>query len=110
MTYVPDKNVPCLRCLLGSVPPVQDTVTCSQAGVLGAVTGVIGSVQALEAVKFLLEKGELLTGKVFQFNGLTMQVHVTEIPNADKGCAVCGEKPSILNLADNREEYEAGCQ
>ena len=110
MTYVPDENVPCLRCLLGSVPPIEDTLTCSQAGVLGAVTGVIGSVQAMEAVKFLLCKCELLTGKVLHFDGLTMGVRVSEIPHADKRCAVCGEKPVILNLKDNREEYEAGCQ
>ena len=109
MTYVPDKNVPCLRCLLGSVPPPSDTVTCSQAGVLGAVTGVIGSIQALEAVKLLLGRGELLTGKVLHFDGLAMRMRVTDIPHADKGCAVCGEKPEILSLADNMEEYEAGC-
>ena len=110
MTYVPDKKMPCLRCLLGSVPPLQDTVTCSQAGVLGAVTGVIGSVQAMEAVKFLLGKGELLTGRVLHFDGLAMRVRVTEIPHGDTHCAVCGDSPTILSLTDNREEYEAGCR
>ena len=110
MTYVPEKNVPCLRCLLGGVPPLEDTLTCSQAGVLGAVTGVIGSVQAMEAVKFLLGKGELLTGKVLHFDGLTMRVRVTDIPHADPHCAVCGEAPTIPSLADNREEYEVGCR
>ena len=114
MTYVPTddpaQKKPCLRCLLGSVPPLSDTVTCSQAGVLGAVTAMIGSVQAMEAVKFLLGRGELLTGKVLRFDGLKMRVRVTEIPHADKRCAVCGEKPAILTLADNREEYEAGCR
>lgn len=114
MTYVPNENpsekVPCLRCLLGSVPPLSDTVTCSQAGVLGAVTGVIGSVQAMEAVKLLLGKGELLTGKVLHFDGLSMRVRVTEIPHADRHCAVCGDKPTIQTLSDNREEYEAGCR
>ena len=110
VTYVPDKNLPCLRCLLGSVPPPEETLTCSQAGVLGAVTGVIGSVQAMEAVKFLLGKGELLTGKVLHFDGLAVRMRVSEIPNADKHCAVCGDSPTILSLADNREEYEAGCR
>lgn len=110
VTYVPGKNAPCLRCLLGGVPPLEDTLTCSQAGVLGAVTGVIGSIQAMEAVKFLLGRGELLVGRVLRFDGLTMGMRVVETPNADKHCAVCGEKPTILSLADNREEYEAGCR
>lgn len=114
MTYIPsddpDQKKPCLRCLLGSVPPLSETVTCSQAGVLGAVTGVIGSVQAMEAVKFLLGKGELLAGKVLRFDGLAMRVRVSEIPHADKHCAVCGDSPTILSLTDNREEYEAGCR
>ena len=113
MTYVPREGsaekAPCLRCLLGSVPPIQDTVTCSQAGVLGAVTAVIGSIQAMEAVKFLLGKGELLTGRVLRFDGLSMQVRVSEIPHADRHCAVCGENPTVLSLTDNKEEYEAGC-
>ena len=53
----------------------------------------------------MLGKGELLTGKVLRFDGLTMKVRVSEIPHADKHCAVCGEDPTILTLADNREEY-----
>lgn len=109
MTYVPGQG-PCLRCLLGSVPPWEDTVTCSQAGVLGAVTGVIGSLQALEAVKYLLGIGDLLVGKVLAFDGLSMRFHVTEVKHADPGCGVCGEHPTILSLADNRAEYEEhGC-
>lgn len=114
LTYVPSddpaEKAPCLRCLLGGVPPLEDTVTCSQAGVLGAVTGVIGSVQAMEAVKFLLGKGQLLTGRVFHFDGLSMSTRVTEIPHRDKHCAVCGDEPTIVSLADNRDEYEAGCR
>ena len=105
MTYVPKKG-PCLRCLLGSVPPPQETLTCSQAGVLGAVTGIVGSVQALEAIKYLLGTGNLLTGRVFTIDGLDMVSKVTTIPHSDPDCAVCGTKPSILSLKDNKEEYE----
>lgn len=109
MTYVPGQG-PCLRCLLGSVPPWEDTVTCSQAGVLGAVTGVIGSLQALEAVKYLLGIGEMLVGKVLTFDGLTMRFHLAEIAHSDPDCAVCGGQPTIRSLAENREEYEErGC-
>ena len=106
VTYVPDKKAPCLRCLLGSVP--HDAPLCAEVGVLGAVVGVMGCIQATEAVKFLLGKGELLTGRILQFDGLTMQTRITDIPHADKRCAVCGEEPAILTLADNREEYEKG--
>ncbi|MCH5264319.1 MAG: HesA/MoeB/ThiF family protein [Lachnospiraceae bacterium] len=109
MTYVPGKG-PCLRCLLGSVPPAEETLTCSQAGVLGAVTGIIGSIQAAEAIKYLLEIGDLLVGKVLNVDGLRMQFHTTCISKSNPDCSVCGEHPSILTLADNRAEYQVtGC-
>ncbi len=105
MTYVPGQG-PCLRCLLGGVPPAAETLTCSRSGVLGAVTGVIGSIQALEAVKYLLGIGDLLVGKILSFDGLTMKIRVTDIPRSEPACAVCGTHPDILDLSDNREEYE----
>ena len=108
LTYVPDKNAPCLRCLLGSVPPPEEAPLCAQVGVLGAAVGVMGCIQAMEAVKFLLGRGELLTGRVLHFDGLSMRIRITEIPHAGRHCAVCGENPTILTLADNREEYETG--
>lgn len=106
MTYVPSAGAPCLRCLLGSVP--HGAPLCAEVGVLGAAVGVMGCIQAMEAVKFLLGKGELLTGKILQLDGLTMKVRITGIPHGDRHCAVCGEAPAILSLADNREEYEKG--
>ena len=108
MTYVPGKG-PCLRCLLGDVPPHEATLTCSQAGVLGAVTGVIGSIQALEAVKFLLGKGDLLVGRVLRFDGLKMDMHVTSFSVPDPDCAVCGCAPRITSLVENRKNYEEAC-
>ena len=102
MTYVPEKG-PCLRCLMGEVP--HDAATCKEVGVLGAAVGVLGSVQAMEAVKYLIGKGELLCGKVFRFDGLTMQVRVHQMPHADPDCAVCGGHPLIRSLPDNREDY-----
>ena len=103
MTYVPKKG-PCLRCLLGGVPPRGDCITCSQVGVLGAVVGVMGSIQALEAIKYLLGRGELLTGKVMRFDGLNMKMEVTGFPHADPDCAVCGSNATIT-LNGNRAEY-----
>ncbi len=107
MTYVPGRG-PCLRCLLGHVPPAEDTLACSQAGVLGAVTGVIGSLQALEAVKFLLGIGELLTGRVLTFDGLSLRTRVSAVFRANPDCGVCGQHPVIHSLSDNRNEYSEG--
>ena len=108
MTYVPGRG-PCLRCLLGNVPPAEDALTCSQAGVLGAVTGVVGSLQALEAVKFLLGIGELLTGRVLTFDGLTLRTRVSAVFRANPECGVCGQHPVIRSLSENRNEYSEGC-
>ena len=107
MTYVPGRG-PCLRCLLEDVPP--NTVTCAQAGVLGAATGVLGSIQALETIKYLTGIGELLTGRVLYFDGLTMQTRVSRFPHPAPDCRVCGEHPTIRDVVENRAEYEvAGC-
>lgn len=109
MTYIPGQG-PCLRCLLEKVPPRENTLTCSQAGVLGAVTGILGSLQALEAIKYLLGIGELLVGKVLRFDGLTMHNRISNIPHANPSCGVCGSHPAILCLSDNKAEYgESEC-
>ena len=102
MTFVPGKG-PCLRCLMGEVP--HDAATCRELGVLGAAAGVLGSVQAMEAVKYLTGSGDLLCGKIFSFDGLTMKVRVHSMPGADPGCAVCGSQPRIHSLSDNRDDY-----
>ncbi|MGN0658388.1 MAG: HesA/MoeB/ThiF family protein [Emergencia sp.] len=108
MTYVPGQG-PCLRCLLGDVPSPEQSATCSQAGVLGAVTGVLGSIQAAETIKFLVGAGRLLTGRVLSFDALRMNFQTVEIPGASPDCRICGKHPSILSLADSRKEYEPAC-
>lgn len=106
MTYVPGRG-PCLRCLLEDIP--QGT-TCAEAGVLGAVTGVLGSIQAAEAVKYLLGIGELLAGRVLHFDALSMQTRVIDVGAAAPDCKICGAHPAIRSLAENRRDYEpAGC-
>ena len=109
MTYVPNKG-PCLRCLLGGVPSPEDSPTCAEAGVLGAVTGIIGSIQALEAVKYILNIGEPLVGRVLNFNGLTMDMRIAKMAESDPDCAVCGKTPGVRSLKENAHEYEInGC-
>ena len=102
MTYVPGRG-PCLRCLLNEVP--HNSITCSEAGVLGAALGVIGSFQAAEAIKYILGKGELLTGKVLSVDVLSMDIRVHSIRHSDPDCPVCGRAPTIRCLRDKVDDY-----
>lgn len=104
MTYVPKKG-PCLRCLLGDIPKREEILTCSEAGILGAIAGIVGCNQALEAIKYITGAGELLTGKILNINGLTMEYRINSFPEADANCPVCCDHPSI-NLIDNADNYK----
>ena len=95
MTYVPDKG-PCYRCIFGAPPPEEDVLTCKQAGIIGAMSGVIGSLQAMEAVKYLIGQGELLTGYLLTCDALTMEFRKIKLPSDTSECAVCGEHPTII--------------
>lgn len=99
MTVIPHQS-PCYRCVFRTMPPKDAIPTCKQAGVIGAMAGVIGSLQALEAVKFLTGAGELLTGKLLTFDALTMKFHTVKLPPRGDGCAVCSDHPQITELID----------
>ena len=99
MTYVPGQG-PCYRCVFRNPPPKDAVPTCKQAGVIGAMGGVIGSLQAMEAVKFIIGKGELLTGSLLTYSALTNDFHNIKLPKADGTCPVCGSNPSITELVD----------
>ena len=99
MTYVPGEG-PCYRCIFQSPPPKGAVPTGQQVGVMGAACGVIGSLEALEAVKYLIGTGDLLTGKLLTFDALKMEFHTVKLPKADKSCAVCGDHPTITELID----------
>ena len=94
MTYVPGEG-PCYRCVFKNPPPKDAVPTCKQAGVVGAMGGVIGSLQAMEAIKYITGVGELLT-----FDAIKMNFHKVKLPKADDGCAVCGPHPTITELID----------
>ncbi|MBR1390118.1 MAG: thiazole biosynthesis adenylyltransferase ThiF [Lachnospiraceae bacterium] len=98
MTYVPDQG-PCYRCVFKNPPPKDAVPTCKQAGVIGAMGGVIGSLQAMEAVKYITGQGELLTGRLMTYDALKMEFRTVKLPR-DKGCAICGEHPTITELID----------
>jgi sulfur-carrier protein adenylyltransferase/sulfurtransferase len=95
---------PCYRCLFRDPPPPELIPSCEQAGVLGVVPGIVGSLQALEAVKLVTEAGEPLIGRLLLFDGLPARFR--ELPiRRDPDCPVCGEQPTIRELID----YEAFC-
>lgn len=99
MTYVPGRG-PCFRCVFKNPPPKDAVPTCRQAGVIGAMGGVIGSLQAMEAIKFILGKGDLLTGSLLSYNALSNEFHKAKLPAWDGSCAVCGSHPTITAPID----------
>lgn len=99
MTYVPGKG-PCYRCVFKNPPPKDAVPTCKQAGVIGAMGGVIGSLQAMEAVKYILGVGDLLTGYLLTFDAIKMEFRKIKLPTHTADCAVCGAHPTITELID----------
>jgi molybdopterin/thiamine biosynthesis adenylyltransferase len=95
-TILPD--APCLRCLFRQPPQPGDIQSCEEVGVIGAATGVVGSVQAEEALKVLLGIGEPLSGRIFQHDGLLGETRITTFPR-DPDCPVCSSAGLITDLA-----------
>ncbi|MCR5665380.1 MAG: molybdopterin-synthase adenylyltransferase MoeB [Eubacterium sp.] len=102
MTYVPGEG-PCYRCVFKNPPPKDAVPTCKQAGVIGAMAGTIGTLQAMEAIKYLIGSGDLLTGKLMTYDALKMEFRKITL-HKDCNCAVCGEHPVILNPIDYEQE------
>ena len=74
--------------------------TCKQAGVIGAMGGVIGSLQAMEAIKYIIGVGELLTGYLLTYDALKMEFRKIKLPEHVKDCPICGDNPTIHELID----------
>jgi len=104
ITILPHKSA-CYRCLFSEPPPPGLVPSCQEAGILGAVAGIIGVIQANEVLKYILGIGELLAGKLLVFNALDSFFRQVKVPR-DPKCPVCGENPSITKLID----YEEFCQ
>ncbi len=102
MTYLPGKG-PCYRCVFQNPPPPDAVPTCQQAGVLGVMGGVIGTIQAAEALKYLLGVGELLNGSLLTYDALKMSFRKIKITR-NRECAVCGEHPTITRLIDYEQK------
>ena len=99
MTWVPGAAAPCYRCVFKEPPPKDAVPTCKQAGVIGAMAGVIGCLQAMEAVKYITGAGELLTGYLLTYDALTNDFRKIKIPK-DNHCGICSDHPTITELKD----------
>lgn len=93
---------PCYRCLFPEPPPPGAAPSCAEAGVLGVLPGLVGCVQALEAIKLILEAGSPLIGRMLHFDTLSMEVRVLKL-RRDPNCLVCGDHPKITGLIDYEE-------
>src|ERR1700737_422558 len=100
--YLPGKG--CYRCLFPSPPPPGAVPSCAEAGVLGAMCGVIGTIQAVETIKLILDLGDPLVNRLMLFDSLSMEFREVKIPR-DPSCPLCGDNPTIHELID----YEAFC-
>lgn len=99
VTFVHPGGRPCYRCLYPEPPPEDETVTCSRAGVLGAVAGTIGALQATEALKAILNIGELLTGRLLVYDALKPDFRIVRyVP--DPECPLCSGDPARFELTD----------
>ncbi len=96
------ENGPCYRCLFPRPPAPGEVPSCSEAGVLGVLPGIIGSIQANEVIKLLLGTGDALVGRLLMFDALKMKFSEVVITK-DTDCPVCGKNPSITHLLDYDE-------
>lgn len=111
MTVIPNRTA-CYRCIFDAPPP--DAPSRSQGGVLGVVPGVLGTLQAAEAIKFLLDRGELLTNRLLVYNSLAASFRTVPLKR-NTACPLCGSDPSITRLdnsatsrSQRREEDSPG--
>ena len=111
-TFVPERAAkklgiaagPCYRCLYPEPPPPHLAPSCQEAGVLGILCGIVGTLQATEAIKLLLGKGEPLVGRLMTYDSLKMQFRGLRLRRSDD-CPVCGSHPTITSYID----YEGFC-
>ena len=95
---------PCYRCLYPEPPPPGLVPSCAEGGVLGVLCGVIGTLQATEAVKLALGKGDTLNGRLMLYDALGMKFREMKL-RKDKNCTICSDHPTITELID----YEQFC-
>jgi len=103
LTVIPRQG-PCYRCLIPQPPPPGAIPSCQEAGVLGAMAGAVGVMQATEILKLILGKGQVLNGRFLLFEALQMRFEPIEVKRNPE-CPVCSDSPTITELID----YEIAC-
>ncbi|OPY88428.1 MAG: putative adenylyltransferase/sulfurtransferase MoeZ [Syntrophaceae bacterium PtaU1.Bin231] len=98
ITVLPGESA-CCRCLFTAPPPPGAVPGCSEAGVLGGTAGIIGTIQAMEALKYLLGLQDLLAGRLLILDALSMRFREVQIKR-NPDCPVCGKNPSVTDLID----------
>jgi sulfur-carrier protein adenylyltransferase/sulfurtransferase len=98
------KEGPCYRCLYSEPPPPGLVPSCAEGGVLGVLPGIIGSLQALETIKWIIGAGDSLVGRLVLFDALKLRFRELKL-RKDPDCPICGEHPTIHELID----YQAFC-
>ncbi|MBF0293502.1 MAG: molybdopterin-synthase adenylyltransferase MoeB [Nitrospinae bacterium] len=99
VTVFKPKEGPCYRCLYPEPPPPGMVPSCQEAGVLGVLPGVVGTLQAVEVIKLIIGKGQPLVGKLLLYNALNAEVRKLNI-RRDANCPMCGDTPTITGLID----------
>ncbi len=102
--FMPGPETPCYRCLFPHPPPPGTVPSCAEAGVFGVLPGIVGSIQATEAIKLITGLGETLEGRLLIFDALAMEFQTVRL-RWDPDCPVCGKEPTVTELID----YEAFC-
>jgi len=96
------KGGPCYRCLYPEPPPPGLVPSCAEGGVLGVLPGLVGTIQATEALKLILGVGQTLAGRLLLIDALTMEVRTMKLER-DPACPVCGDHPTVTRLIDYQQ-------
>lgn len=97
------QNGPCYRCVFPKPPPPETVTNCGDGGVIGAITGVIGTLQALEAIKIIVGIGNCLDGRLLLFDGLSSTFRNIKLRGKSMKCEICVEPRKIKSLIDYEE-------
>ncbi len=100
--YIPGQG--CYRCLFPTPPPPGEVPSCAEAGVLGVLPGLVGTIQATETVKLIMELGESLSGRLLIIDAMDMSFRTLKM-RRNPDCPLCGDSPTVTELID----YEAFC-
>jgi sulfur-carrier protein adenylyltransferase/sulfurtransferase len=107
--FAPHLGGPCYRCLLPDLPPPGSVPSCAEAGVLGVLPGIIGSLQAMEAIKLILEIGKPPLGKLTVYDALHSSFRSITL-RRDPTCRLCGDQPTVTSLSNPETLAPAYCE